>query len=114
MKLEAILQAAEQAGASVNMRSLWPPTLKRSIDFTPEQLERFVEGIEAGWRGEVAATRVDGVNAEMLAALKRIASVNAMDYEYQKWARAAIAKVEAAMQPVIQHLPADDTEGGGV
>ncbi len=38
--------------------------------------------------------RLHAVNAELLEALRWIATVNAMDYEYQKCARAAIAKAE--------------------
>lgn len=37
---------------------------------------------------------LEAVNRELLEALLRIATVNAMDYEYQAWARAAIAKAE--------------------
>jgi len=38
--------------------------------------------------------RLHEVNQELLKALNKIATVNAMDYEYQAWARAAIAKAE--------------------
>jgi hypothetical protein len=38
--------------------------------------------------------RLHAVNAELLEALRWIATVNAMDYEYQKCARAAIAKAK--------------------
>lgn len=39
--------------------------------------------------------RLSAVNQELLEVLRRIATVNAMDYEYRAWARAAIAKAEA-------------------
>ncbi len=39
--------------------------------------------------------RLNAEKAELLETLRRIATVNAMDYEYQAWARAAIAKAEA-------------------
>jgi hypothetical protein len=38
--------------------------------------------------------RLHALNAELLEALRRIATVNAMDYEYQTWACAAIARAE--------------------
>jgi hypothetical protein len=38
--------------------------------------------------------RLHAVNAELLVALKWIATVNAMDYEYQAKARVAIARAE--------------------
>jgi hypothetical protein len=36
--------------------------------------------------------RMHALNGELLEALRRIATVNAMDYEYQTWASAAIKK----------------------
>jgi hypothetical protein len=56
------------------------------------------DSIASSWNDlEPAATelrRLHSVNAELLEALRWIATVNAMDYEYQKCARAAIAKAE--------------------
>lgn len=50
-------------------------------------------------RADVLKDRIDRLKrtkAELLEVLRRIATVNAMDYEYQAWARAAVAKVEGA------------------
>jgi hypothetical protein len=53
-----------------------------------ERLTNFLEGA-------IALCRIrEAENAELLEVLRRIATVNAMDYEYQAWARAAIAKAE--------------------
>ena len=55
-----------------------------------------LSGSDAGELLDAAAKlrRLHSVNAELLEALRWIATVNAMDYEYQKCARAAIAKAE--------------------
>ena len=40
MTKDDIIRMAREAGAKTP-RSIWPPTLAMSIDFAPEQLERF-------------------------------------------------------------------------
>jgi hypothetical protein len=40
--------------------------------------------------------RLHALNAELVGALRQIANVNAMDHEYQQWAREALARVEAS------------------
>jgi hypothetical protein len=42
-------------------------------------------------------------------ALEKIATVNAMDYEYQAWAREALAKQEQEQEPVA-YVHADELE----
>lgn len=62
------------------------------------ELRRLHQSEREGWRYaeelEQERKRLNEANQAMLEALAEIANVNAMDYEYQAWARAAITKGE--------------------
>ena len=49
MTRDEIIRMAREAGAKTP-RSIWPPTLAMSIDFKPEQLERFAALVAAAER----------------------------------------------------------------
>ena len=54
MTKDDIIRMAREAGAKTP-RSIWPPTLAMSIDFTTEQLERFAALVAAAERNRADA-----------------------------------------------------------
>ena len=74
---------------------------KQWLDKT-DWVQKTAEANELGMhRADVLRHRIERLkaeNAELLDALRWIATVNAMDYEYQVKARAAIAKAEGAQK----------------
>ena len=71
------------------------PEALRLADELDYKEQRFLDPYPSELRQAAAELRrLRAVNRELLEALLRIATVNAMDYEYQAWARAAIAKAE--------------------
>ena len=76
-----------------------PPTVKQKSEAWRTAFEERLDA-ERKAREEAAAAKAEterraALYPELLDVLLRIATVNAMDYEYQAWARAAIAKAEA-------------------
>ena len=76
-----------------------PPTAQQKKEAWRTALEGKRDA-ERKVREEAAAVKAEterraALYLELLEVLRRIATVNAMDYEYQAWARAAIAEAEA-------------------
>jgi hypothetical protein len=77
-----------------------PPAVKQKNEAWRTALEEKLKA-ERKAREEAAAAKAEmecraALYPDLLEVLHRIATVNAMDYEYRTWARVAIAKTEGA------------------
>jgi len=87
--LDELLSLAEIVGVTTARRTIWPPTFRKSIDFTPEQLERFAAAltqpttVQQAWAleddpyynllGVIADAKSGNFNAVCIETLERIA-----------------------------------------
>lgn len=88
-----------------------------------QPVDDLMQACREGWRHadelNQERVRLNAINAKLLTALKRmLASHEDACTGYGEGAadlaREAIAEAEKPTEPVVQHLPADDTEGGAL
>lgn len=89
IQLAAAYEARNRAG--IEFRRL---AAKENAELVEALRAELAEQARLNGMGSEREARLLALNAELVEALRQIANVNAMDHEYQQWARAALAKAE--------------------
>lgn len=95
-----IIRMAREVGVNTSMRSIWPPTFKNSISFTPEELERLADLVIADFLQRTGQYLTNEASREAAiadaVAEEREACAKLCDREVTRWGFHAVAPSAAA------------------
>lgn len=72
MNKDELMEMAREVGVSTSCWQIWPPTFKRQIDFTPEQLASFTNAILERAAAEFPQPYVEIDGAEIQAVIRAL------------------------------------------